>query len=69
VLKEEFAERLLPVSAAVAECWGRLNAAQSLPVIDGVLAATALEHDLTFVTRDTDTLAATGARLFNPWHE
>jgi predicted nucleic acid-binding protein len=69
VLKQEFAHRLMPISANVAERWGHLNAAQPLPVIDGLLAATALEHDLTLVTRDTDTLAASGARLLNPWHE
>jgi predicted nucleic acid-binding protein len=69
VLKQEFAQRLLPISANVAERWGRLNAAQPLPVIDGLLAATALEHDLTLVTRETDTLAVSGARLLNPWRE
>jgi predicted nucleic acid-binding protein len=69
VLKQEFAQRLMPISANVAERWGRLNAAQPLPVIDGLLAATALEHDLTLVTRDTDTLAMSGARLLNPWRE
>jgi toxin FitB len=66
-LKEEFADRLLPVSAAVAERWGRLNAAQPLPVIDGLLAATAIEHDLTFVTRESRTLSASGVRLLDPW--
>jgi predicted nucleic acid-binding protein len=69
VLKQAFADRLIPISANVAERWGRLNAAQPLPVIDGLLAATALEHDLTLVTRDTDTLAVSGARLLNPWRE
>ena len=67
VLKEEFADRLLPVSVAVADRWGRLNAAKPLPVIDGLLAATAIEHDLTLVTRDVDILTESGARLLNPW--
>jgi predicted nucleic acid-binding protein len=66
-LKDEFADRLLPISARVAECWGRLNAAQPLPVIDGLLAATAIEHDLTLVTRESRTLGASGARLLDPW--
>jgi predicted nucleic acid-binding protein len=67
VLKEGFADRLLTVSTPVAERWGRLNAAQPLPVVDGLLAATAIEHDLTLVTRDSRTLASAGARLLNPW--
>jgi hypothetical protein len=66
-LKDEFADRLLPISARVAECWGRLNAAQPLPAMDGLLAATAIEHDLTLVTRESRALAASGARLLDPW--
>ena len=66
-LKEDYADRLLAISTAVAERWGRLNAVKPLPVIDGLLAATAIEHDLTLVTRDDATLASSGARLLNPW--
>jgi predicted nucleic acid-binding protein len=66
-LKHAFAGRVLPVSTAVAERWGRLNGARPLPVVDGLLAATALEHDLTFVTRDDTSLTGTGVRLLNPW--
>jgi predicted nucleic acid-binding protein len=38
-----------------------------LSVIDGLLAATAIQHNLTLVTRDTSDVAATGVSLFNPW--
>jgi len=69
VLRDEFADRLLPISVPIAERWGILNAAQPLPAIDGLLAATALEHDLTLVTRDTETLAGSGTRLLNPWRD
>jgi predicted nucleic acid-binding protein len=69
VLKEDFDERLLPVSSSVAERWGHLNAAQLLPVVDGLLAATAIEHDLTLVTRDDRTLHESGARLLNLWQD
>jgi hypothetical protein len=69
VLKEDFDERLLPVSPSVAERWGHLNAAQLLPVVDGLLAATAIEHDLTLVTRDDRTLHESGARLLNLWQD
>lgn len=67
VLHRDFQDRLLPVSASVAEAWGRLNALSPLPVIDSLLAATALVHSLTFVTRDTSTLAGTGVALLDPW--
>jgi predicted nucleic acid-binding protein len=66
-LKEEFADRMLPVTAAVAERWGELRATSPVPPIDGLMAATALEHDLTFVTRDVGPLADKGVRLLNPW--
>jgi toxin FitB len=67
-----FAERILPIDVAVADRWGRLAAdaaaAKSpLPVIDGLLAATALDQDLTFVTRNTKDVAVTGVPVFNPW--
>jgi predicted nucleic acid-binding protein len=67
VLHRDFQDRLLPVSASVAEAWGRLNALSPLPVIDSLLAATALVHGLTFVTRDTSTLEETGVALLDPW--
>jgi predicted nucleic acid-binding protein len=68
-LKHAFEGRVLPVSTAIAERWGRLNGARPLPVVDGLLAATALEHDLTLVTRDDTALSGTGVRLLNPWAE
>jgi predicted nucleic acid-binding protein len=68
-LKEDYADRVLAISTAVTERWGRLNAVKPLPVIDGLLAATAIEHDLTLVTRDDETLASSGARLLNPWEQ
>ena len=52
-LSDTYAEHLLPVNGTVAERWGRLNAERTLPVIDGLLAATALEFHLTVATRNT----------------
>ncbi len=66
-----FAGRILPVDQTVADRWGRLAAQAGpkspLPVIDGLLAATALHHNLTLVTRNTKDVARTGVPLFNPW--
>jgi predicted nucleic acid-binding protein len=66
-LKRDYADRVLPVTSAVAEAWGRLDVLAALPAIDGLLVATASVHGLTFVTRDVDRLALTGASLLNPW--
>lgn len=66
-----FADRILAVDRAVAERWGRLSAQAGtkspLPVIDGLLAATALHHNLTLVTRNTKDVIGTGVPIFNPW--
>jgi predicted nucleic acid-binding protein len=66
-LKSDFADRFVTITPRVAERWGAMNAEQPLPTVDGLLAATALEHDLTFVTRDTRGIASTGVRVLNPW--
>jgi predicted nucleic acid-binding protein len=67
-----FADRILPVSAAIAERWGRLSAqararGMSLPVVDGLIAATARENELTLVTRNSKDFAGCGVDLANPW--
>jgi predicted nucleic acid-binding protein len=51
-LEAYYAERILPISAAVADRWGRLAPHQPLPVSDGLIAALGLEHKLTVVTRN-----------------
>ena len=71
-LVEAFSERIVPVSSSVAMIWGnmRANAQKSgltLPVIDGLLAATAGAHQLIFVTRNADHAAAAGISVLNPW--
>lgn len=66
-LVDRFADRLLPVDERVAETWGRLGVPDPIPVIDGLLAATALVHDLTLVTRNVVDLERTGVRVHNPF--
>lgn len=66
-VKSDFANRVLAVSAAIADRWGRLNAGRPLPILDGLLAATAIEHGLTLVTRDTGPLDGIGVSLLDPW--
>jgi toxin FitB len=62
-----FGERILPVDRAVANEWGRLNANRLLPVIDGLLAATAKTHRMTLVTRNTADIADLGVPMLNPF--
>jgi toxin FitB len=66
-LQQRYADRLLPVSAAVAEEWGRLNVPDPLPTVDGLLAATARIHDLVLVTRNTADVARTGVQWLDPF--
>ncbi|MCC6990513.1 MAG: type II toxin-antitoxin system VapC family toxin [Acidobacteria bacterium] len=71
-LRVRFAGRLLAIDDAVAERWGQLEAVAkrrrlTLPTIDAQLAATALHHGLTFVTRNTADVEPTGVPVINPW--
>ena len=63
----DYSDRVIPVSADVAQQWGRLNVPDSLPVIDGLMAATAKVHGLTFVTRNTRHVERAGVSLLNPF--
>ena len=65
-LTGSFNDRILPVDARVADRWGALNVPDPVPTVDGLLAATALVHDLILVTRNTRDVARTGARLLDP---
>lgn len=66
-LETHYADRILPISAAVADCWGRLCLDQPLPVCDGLLAATGIEHKLTIVTRNTGDFQRSGVNTLNPF--
>lgn len=64
---ETFRGRVLDVDAAVADAWGRLNVPNPLPTVDGLLAATAMVHGLTLVTRNARDIARTGVDWFDPF--
>jgi predicted nucleic acid-binding protein len=61
-----FGERILPIDVRVADRWGALNVPDPVPTVDGLLAATALVHDLVLVTRNVRDVAATGVRVLDP---
>lgn len=66
-LRRDFADRLLDIDEEVALEWGRLNAREPLPVVDGLLAATALVHGLTLVTRNVRDFRGCGVPLLDPF--
>lgn len=73
-LRERFAGRVLDVTQDVALRWGQIQGhaearGETLPVIDSLIAATALVHGLTVVTRNDTDVARSGARTLDPWAE
>lgn len=66
-LEGSYEDRILPVTLEVCERWGRLSVDQPLAPIDGLLAATALSHHLTLVTRNVADVARSGVETLNPF--
>lgn len=71
-LRGRFAHRILPIGEDVALTWGIIQAGaestgRPVPTIDGLLAATAITHNATLVTRNVTDVLSTGALLLNPW--
>jgi hypothetical protein len=66
-IAEAFGERILPIDRSIAEEWGRMATQRSIPVIDGLLAATAKINGLTLVTRNAADVAGLGALVLNPF--
>ena len=71
-LAERFGARLLPIDTRTAARWGTItgeseNRGRPLPVIDSLIAATALVHGLTVATRNVADFERCGAACFNPW--
>jgi toxin FitB len=63
-----YRERILPVAAAIAEEWGRVNVStQPLPAVDGLIAATVKVHRLVLVTRNVVGVARVGITFVNPF--
>ncbi len=66
-LVRSYGERILPVDLPVAREWGRLNVPDPLPVVDGLLAATAKVHHLVLATRNVRDVEGTGVDVLNPF--
>ena len=63
----QFAERILPVTPAIARLWGRLSVISGNKGVDNLIAATALCHNLTVVTRNVKDFEAAGVQVVNPF--
>jgi toxin FitB len=62
-------DRILSVDQSIAEQWGRFNVPDPLPVLDGLLAATASVYNLTLVTRNLQDVERIGVDCLNPFSE
>lgn len=62
-----FAGRVLGIDNAVSDQWGRMNAIRAVPVVDDLLAATALTNELTLVTRNDRDVSGLGATVRDPF--
>ncbi len=63
-LMERFNGRIFGITTEVARCWGTMR---SLPVVDALIAATAITNGLIVVTRNTADMSGSGATLLDPW--
>lgn len=66
-LRQDHADRILPVTDRIALEWGRIAALRPRGDIDGLIAATAIVHDLILVTRNVKDFEDTVVALINPW--
>jgi predicted nucleic acid-binding protein len=71
-LRSTYGDRILSIDAAIAAIWGRTaarieRAGGRLAVVDGLIAATAVHHGYTVVTRNVGDFVKTGVALLNPW--
>lgn len=67
VVRQHYAERALAVDGDVAETWGVISAARSLPIVDALIAATARAHALVLATRNRRDFQDLGIEVFDPW--
>ncbi len=66
-LTRAYGHRILPITLPIARLWGSLGTPNPIPTVDGLMAATALHHDLVLVTRNVKDVAAPGVQPLNPF--
>lgn len=62
-----FSDNILPITLGIADRWGRLISASGPSDADSLIAATALEYDLTVITRNVADFESSGVQVYNPW--
>ncbi len=62
-----YEDRIIPVDAEIADEWGRMSVPDPIPVVDGLMAATAKVRNMTIVTRNTADVERSGVRILNPF--
>jgi hypothetical protein len=67
-IMHDYQSHMLAITLEVAELWGSLVLTQTVSEPDGLIAATALFHNLTLVSRNENDFKATGVKTLNPWH-
>jgi predicted nucleic acid-binding protein len=65
--QSDYKDRILSITEEIAEFWGALCPNDPLFEPDGLIAATALHHGMTLVTRNVEHVRRSGVRLLNPW--
>jgi predicted nucleic acid-binding protein len=66
-LEYSFADRLLGVDSQIVRIWAEISGKRPRPVVDSLIAATAIHHDLTMVTRNLVDFSDTNVKILNPW--
>ena len=66
-LSERFEDRILPIDSKISDIWGRISSIRPVPIADGLMAATAIHHDLTLATRNVRDVEELGASVTNPF--
>ena len=71
-LPKRFSGRIIPITEEIASTWGLIVAeaeikGRPIPSIDSLIVATAISHNLTIITRNTEDMTGTGVRVLNPW--
>ena len=66
-VKQNYEGRILPIDADISDAWGQMHYVRNVPVVDGLLAATAKVHNLTLVTRNIQHMQGLGASLLDPF--
>lgn len=66
-LINQFNGRILDIDSQVADKWGYISSFNNIPAVDGLIAATALAHNLKLITRNVRDFQILGLEVINPW--